>query len=213
MLQASCDDWIQAMTDLVSFTGGTSLFLCLLIFPPHRAMLGLGLRGSLGGREALKRLLSMLLLLTRMEISFWLFLWVWLQICIVAETQYGVLIVVMYFHCPCSCRTPTPTLCSPQYALQCALQCQFSKTELIADPHQGVSKMGVNSSSLTQFIGTLCLTANNTGLATIVFWVFALLLFASWWQCIEKSTSIIWELRGSFRNTQLWNIIEGLKIN
>ena len=62
-------------------------------------------------------------------------------------------------------------------------------------------------------MGRLCLTTNNIGPATIVCRALLLLLFTSWRQCIEKSASVIWELRGIFRSTQLRNIIKGLKIN
>ena len=40
-----------------------------------------------------------------------------------------------------------------------------------------------------------------------------LFLLASERQCIDKSASVIWEMRGTFRNSQLQNIIKGLKIN
>ena len=78
---------------------------------------------------------------------------------------------------------------------------------------QGVNETRANSQSLTQFMGTLCLIANNTGLVTIVFWALPLLLFASWRQCIEKFASVIWEMIRTLRYTQLHNIIKGLKIN
>ena len=32
-------------------------------------------------------------------------------------------------------------------------------------------------------------------------------------QCIEKSTSVIWEMRGILKNTQLQKLIEGLKVD
>ena len=60
-------------------------------------------------------------------------------------------------------------------------------------------------------MGRLCLTANIIGLATIVFWALPLLLFASWRQCIEKSASVMWEMRGNFVEHPATNIIKDLK--
>ena len=80
----------------------------------------------------------------------------------------------------------------------------FMSLQIFADAHQGISETGVGGSSLAQFMGTSHST--NIGLATIVSWALPLLLLASWRQCIEKSASIIWIIRGVLRNTQLYDM-------
>ena len=68
--------------------------------------------------------------------------------------------------------------------------------------------MGVNGSSLTQFMGRLlCHTANNIiGLPMIVFWATRTICQLA--TVHLESASIIWEIREICRNTQLQNVIK-----